>query len=303
MSALQFAARHSRALLVLGLLAGVTLPGVAAALKPALPLMVAGLVFISALRIGMRAALGNLRQARHSLGLVLVLQLGIPLTLIALLSLSGWQGSPVGVALVLAMSAPAISGAPAFTVMLGHDPAPAMRLLILGTAILPVTILPIFWLAPSLGGPAEAILAAMRLLLTIVFATAAAFVLRRRFFPDPGPEVTRALDGLAALALALIVIGLMAAVGPTLRSEPVALTGWLALAFAINFGMQIAARSLGTGTSVGIIAGNRNIALFLVALPASVTDPVLTFIGCYQVPMYLTPILMQRLYGPPPRQT
>lgn len=303
MQALRLAARHGRALLVLGLIAGFALPGLAAALKPALPPMVAALVFISALRIGMRAALGNLRQARTSLGLVLTLQLGVPLALIGLLALTGWHGSAAGLALVLAMSAPSISGAPAFTVMLGHEPAPAMRLLILGTAILPLTILPIFWLTPALGGPAEVILTALRLTLVIAIAVAAAFALRRRFFPDPRPKTIQALDGLAALSLAIIVIGLMSAVGPTLRSDPTALLGWLALAFAVNIGMQIAARGFGAGVPVSVIAGNRNIALFLVALPAAVTDPVLTFIGCYQVPMYLTPILMQRFYGPAATQS
>ena len=46
---------------------------------------------------------------------------------------------------------------------------------------------------------------------------------------------------------------------------------------------------------ISVTAGNRNIALFLVSLPAGVIDPVLLFIGCYQVPMYLTPILMRRI--------
>ena len=32
------------------------------------------------------------------------------------------------------------------------------------------------------------------------------------------------------------------------------------------------------------------------ALPVSVTEPMLLFIGCYQIPMYLTPILLARLY-------
>jgi len=30
-----------------------------------------------------------------------------------------------------------------------------------------------------------------------------------------------------------------------------------------------------------------------------VTDPLLLFIGCYQVPMYLTPLFLGRLYRPP----
>jgi len=48
-----------------------------------------------------------------------------------------------------------------------------------------------------------------------------------------------------------------------------------------------------------IVAGNRNIALFLVAMSPDQAEPLLIFLGCYQVPMYLTPILMARLYRKP----
>ncbi len=237
-AALRLAARHGRLLLVLGLVAGFTLPGLAAALKPWLPPMVAGLVFISALRIGLRAAMGNLAQARGTLRHVATLQLGVPLALIALLAVTGWLGTATGLAVVLAMSAPSISGGPAFTAMLGHDPAPAMRLLVVGTALLPLTVLPVLWLLPALGGLPAVAFAALRLTGVIVLATAAAFSLRRLAFPDPKPDTVRALDGLAAIALAVIVIALMSAVGPALRIAPLAFLGWLALAFAINFGMQ-----------------------------------------------------------------
>ncbi len=132
-------------------------------MKPALPVMVAGLVFISALRIGPRAALGNLRDARDSLWLVLAFQVGVPLLLVAVLLPIAPPATYGALAVVLAMSAPSISGAPAFTVMLGHDPAPAMRLLILGTALLPLTILPVFWLVPALGDPGDVIATALRL--------------------------------------------------------------------------------------------------------------------------------------------
>ena len=47
---------------------------------------------------------------------------------------------------------------------------------------------------------------------------------------------------------------------------------------------------------LAIGAGSRNIALFLVALPADVIAPLMIFIGCWQLPMYLTPVLLPRLY-------
>ena len=47
-----------------------------------------------------------------------------------------------------------------------------------------------------------------------------------------------------------------------------------------------------------VVAGNRNIALFLLALPSGVTDQILLFVGCWQFPMYLTPLLLRRIYRP-----
>ena len=105
--------------------------------------------------------------------------------------------------------------------------------------------------------------------------------------------------------MAVMVIGLMTSAQAALSSAPATLLVWLGAAFAANFGLQIAAgtvlsrlRAQPVRTAYAIAAGNRNIALFLVALPREVTDPLLLFIGCYQVPMYLTPILLGRFYRP-----
>ncbi|MFC3142217.1 hypothetical protein [Psychromarinibacter halotolerans] len=293
---LRWIGRHGRLALIAGLAAGLALPGLSAAIRPGLPWLVAGLIFLSALRIGMRAAVGNLGDARASLGRVLAMQVAVPVAGVVAMIVAGIADTPVGLALTLALSAPSIAGSPAFAVMLGRDPAPAMRLLILGTALFPLTVLPVLWLSPALGGPAEVAGAALRLIAVIVAAAAAAFALRRRFFPDPSVEVIGVLDGVLAIALAVLVTGLMSAVVPALAGDPMRVLGWLALACVLNFGLQFAARAAGLPPGACIVAGNRNVALFLVALPAATTDPILIFIGCYQVPMFLTPILMGRVY-------
>ncbi|WP_425416792.1 hypothetical protein [Oricola indica] len=307
---LTLAARHGRMLLVAGLVAGIALPGVAIAFKPWLQEMVAALLFIAALRIGPRQALGAIRNLPVVVGIAAVYQLALPLTAIAVLTMAGWTGAPLATALVLMLAASSISGSPNLTILTGHDPAPALRLLIIGTAILPFTVLPVFWLLPELGTAAEVIGAASRLFAAIAIATAAAFLVRGVLLRDPAPRVVEALDGLSAIAMAVVVVGLMSAVGPAVTGTPLAFLGWLAIAFAANFGLQALAALVLTRTSLrdravpfAIIAGNRNIALFLVALPAHVTDPVLLFIGCYQIPMYLTPLLMRGFYNRIERRT
>ena len=296
---LHLAARHGRWCLVLGLLGGLFLPQVAAAMQPALPVLVALLIFVAALRIGPGAALGSIAEARGDLGLLLIFQLALPIAGFAVFAGLGLSGSLVALALVLMMSAPSISGSANFTILLGHDPAPALRLAVLGTALFPLTVLPVFWLLPGLDGPAV-LGAALRVLGAIALATGTAFALRRWAWPAPSAEALRALDGLSAILLGVVVIGLMAALGPALRQTPWLVLGWTAVVFAANFGLQAGAfmllRNKPGAVPRSIIAGNRNVALYLIALPPELSAPLLIFIGCYQLPMFLTPILMAPLY-------
>ncbi|RST85696.1 hypothetical protein EJC49_14235 [Aquibium carbonis] len=302
---LSLAGRHGRAVLVVGLLAGIALPGLALAMKPWIAELVAGLLFIAALRVGPRQAFGALADIRASLGVALVYQVALPVVLLVAFGLLGWHGA-LATGLVLMAAAAPISGSPNLTVMTGNDPAPALRLMVLGTAILPLTVIPVFWLAPVLGEPGAVVGSAARLLVIIGGAAGAAFLIRGLLVKNPAPATIAAFDGLSAIAMAIVVVGLMSAVGPAIRERPADLALALGAAVAGNFGLQIAAATVlkriaaqPAVAALGIIAGNRNIALFLTALPAAVTDPLLLFIGCYQVPMYLTPILLRRLYPPP----
>jgi arsenite transporter len=297
------AARWGRGLLVCGLVAGILMPGLAQAMKPWLPVLVSLLLFIAALRIGPRQAFGAVRDIPSTVGLIVLLQLVMPVAAIAILAASDLLATTVAQALVLMLAASPISGSPNLTILTGNDPAPALRLLILGTGLLPLTVMLPFWLLPELGTIGGVLLAAGRLLVVIWIAAGAAFLLRVVFFRKPSEEAIESLDGLSAIAMAVVVIGLMSAVGPAIASAPLEFSYWLLIAFGANFGVQaVAAIISGAGgatsarAAYSIVAGNRNIALFLVALSPAVTDPLLLFIGCYQIPMYLTPLLLRPLY-------
>lgn len=297
---LSFFARHGRLCLVAGLVAGFILPGLAAALRPWLPEMIAALLALTALRIGPRAALGGLGDLAQSLKILTLYQVALPLVALGVFTVFGVAAHPLALAVTLVLAAPSVTGSPNFTIMLGQDPAPALRLLVLGTALFPLTVLPVLWLGPVVAEGAETARAAARLLVVIGAAVGAGFALRRWALREMTAGIAGALDGAAAILLAVVVVGLMAALGPALAATPFSVAGWLAVAMAVNLGAQLAAAVFwGKGRETparSVVAGNRNIALFLVALPQEVTDPLLIFIGCYQVPMYLTPILMRRIY-------
>ena len=292
---LGFIGRHGRWSLVAGLIGGLSLPGLALILKDWLPQLIAALLFVSAYRIGPQAVFGNIGDMRRTATHVLVLQLVAPLLAIAALSSAGSLNTAPGIAAVLVLAAPSVTGAPSFAILMGRSPDRAMQLLLTGTALFPLTVIPVFWALPVIPTLPEVLLSAGRLLGVIFLAVGAAFLLRRT---KPLENRERAaLDGVAALLLAVVVIGLMSAMGPALRQTPYELLAWLAFALALNFGLQSAAYTFTGSKNAGsaIVAGNRNIALFLVALPPEVVEQLLLFIGCYQIPMYLTPLVMNRL--------
>ncbi|WP_235911614.1 hypothetical protein [Mesorhizobium xinjiangense] len=305
---LALAAKHGRLVLVAGLAAGIAFPGAALAMKEWIAELVAGLLFVAALRVGPRQALGALADLRTSAGFLIVYQIAFPIAAILTFALAGWTGA-LATGLVLMLAAPPISGSPNLTLLTGNDPAPALRQMVLATALLPLTVIPVLWLAPSLGDAAAVLGASARLLTIILAATGAAFLIRGFVLRSPSRRTYAAIDGLSAIMMAIVVVGLMSAVGPALVGDPTRFATALFTAFAANFGLQIAlvvilrqSRWRRLAAPMGIVAANRNIALFLTALPAAVTDPLLLFIGCYQIPMYLTPVLLDRLYRPgPPR--
>lgn len=303
MDPLLTAARHGPSVLVAGLCVGLALPGLAEAMRPWLPALVLGLLFISVLRIPPKALLGTLPDLPEVIGTALALQLLAPLIVLLIARALGQDGSATVLALSLMLAAPSIMGSPNISMMLGAAPDHAMRLMVAGTALMPLTIVPVFWLSPALDDMSSVRTTALTLVASIGVTAALAIATRQSLLRRPTPTQERRLEGASAIALAVFVVGLMPQVSTVALSDPLKVLYWACIAFAANFGAQallwFATRRKqprDRALPLALIAGNRNVALFLVSLPPEVTAPIMVFIGCYQLPMYLTPLLLRNLY-------
>jgi hypothetical protein len=294
-------AAQGRWILVIGLILGLASPALAGAVRPWVGPMVVALLFLAALRVGpaiLSLSSAGLRQAGLA---ALLLQLGLPGAVALVLATLGALATPMAQAAVLILAAVPITGAAHIAVMAGGDPAPALRQTVIGTALLPLTVLPVFALVPSFAtGVADLAQAVLRLLAIIALAGGAALVLRRTGLVSGTPRNLMRIDASAAILLGVVVIGLMSAAAETLRTAPLAFLGAMGLVCAIAFGMQALAllwraRDDTAAVPLAVAAGNRNVALFLSVLPAAAVDPLLLLIGCYQIPMYLTPLILPRL--------
>ena len=300
--ALSWLGKQGRYCLIAGLLVGLLAPELAAVIRPWVGSLIAILLFVTAVRVGAHRAFGGLDDLRTTLLRIAVLQAALPLFFVAFAKGAGLVDFPLILAVSLMLAAPSLTGAPNFAAMMGHDPAPGMRLLVLSTFLFPLTAFPVlFLLDPAGEGPLGALSLSFGLLTVILVVVGIGFAVRRAV-PRLGEEPKqKALDGVAALVLAIVVVGLMSAIGPLLRSDPLELVAWIMTALAVNFSLVsltllLSYRfGLNRPLSTSIYAGNRNIALFLIVLPEEVVAPLMIFVGCYQIPMYLTPLLLSRL--------
>lgn len=295
-------ARHGRMVLVLGLVGGILAPGFAQAMAPYIFPMVVLLLFLSTLRVDALQAFPTWRSAPGYFGITLIMQVAMPLVAICILWAFGGLSSILGIGVVLVLAAAPLTGSPGLTLMVGGDPVPALRQFIVGTTVLPLTVLPIFWFMPVFGAPELVAVAVVKLLFVIALAGGTGLLLRKRasFFRSARGE--KAVEGVITGVMAIVVVGLMSAVGPALLRFGSDLWITLAVVCGLNFGAQSAVflilKQKGLGQcapAMAIIAGNRNLALFLGALPAETAFSLLLFIGCYQVPMYLTPLVLAPL--------
>ncbi len=292
--------RYGKWVLPLGLIAAVLLPDAAIAIQAAIAPLLAILLLISFLQINLDKSLSTAQPLWRLLLCVLLMQLLLPIALFFLLDSIGvsrqWL-APV----VLVAAASCIAGGPSLVIMLQGNGAQAIRLLVASTLLLPVTSIPVLALL-NLHATPLMLWRTVGMLFAVVLGAYMGAKLLRRYWLGPltGAQKER-LDGLSAFVLAFMVIGLMAAIH-TAWDTPSLILKTLLIATIVNFGLQIVGlgldRMLGTRlpTTLGVLTGNRAVAIFLTALPASVYQPYLLFIACYQIPMYLTPLLGQFIY-------
>lgn len=302
-SSFQYIAKNGQIVLVLGLIGGLVFQGLASAMRPWLSELVMLLLAFSALRIGFSDAVKVLGQMKETLLIVFVYQVIFPLIGVGFFIFFGLGETVIAMVITMVLASPSITGVTNFAIMLGHRPEPTFRVLVLGTFCLPITIIPVLWFLPAAGSLNEVLWFSIELTTLMGLSIALGFIFRAVLIPELSSDRKMVLDGGSTVLLAVIVVGLMSSIAPTFDENPKALMFWLLVAFSVNYGLQLIThmifRMVGVGSqdaSIAIVAGNRNVAIFLMATAVSDSEEFLIFLSCYQVPMYLTPILMRWMY-------
>jgi len=303
MDPLSLAGRHAKWVMAIGLIVAAVLPGLARWLSQGLVPLIMLLMFLGALRLRPEETAQILHRPLRSLWQALALQLALPLGAVLLLTLTGWISQLWAVAMVLVLTAPSIVSSPNIAAILGLQGGPTMRLMIWGTALVPLSAVPALLLIFGAAGIGTILLAAAKLAGIIAVAGGLGLAIRRVALPAPGARGLLRLDGASALALGVFVIALMPALQEDLVTRPGVILAWLCFAFALNYIPQIVAFALlkqpvgrSEAGAIALVAGNRNLALIFAALSPEQAAPLLPFLAAYQFPMFLTPLCLGWLY-------
>jgi len=292
--------------MALGVLGGLAWPRLAALLQPLLvPTLLIPLT-LALLRLDWRA-LPAWRSRPLLLGvLVAGLLVVTPVAMWLATAPLAAMGLPdaVRTALVLMAASSPIVSSVALALILRADATLAAVGVLVATALVPLT-LPV--LAAALLGVTLSIDLAtfmVRLVGLVGAAFAAALVLRRLAGPARLARAADALDGLTVVNLVVFAIAIMDGVNAFARERPAFVAIAVAAAFGANLALQAIAFALARHLprpqrlAIALMAGNRNMGLVLVALQGQAAFEVTVFFALAQIPMYVLPAILRRLYAP-----
>lgn len=298
---LALSARRGSLLLAIGIFGGALLPPLAAAIHPVVAPLVFGMMTLIFLRVDFEATLAHLRRPGR-VALIVVAQLIVSPVLMAALAEPLGLDRGITAGLVLFAAGSAATSSPAFARMVGLDPELSLVVALLSTFLVPLTAPPLAaWLAgvDLAIGPGAFML---RLALVVGLPALVSLLLRRIIGPARLLRWGEAVDGVLVWFVVGYGFGVMDGLSARLAADPAWVVTALVVAIVANYGLNavttLALWPLGRNpaATAGLMAGNRNMALFLAVLPASADPRVALFFALCQFPLFLSPFLLRPLY-------
>lgn len=258
-----------------------------------------------------------LRYFRHPIKImILTFALLIIMPLLGSWIIVFWSVSDaVAMAMILLWSAPPLASSPGLSSFLKLDSELTLTVMVIASLIFPVTsALCISLLDMDPGRPREGVDLLLLARLFLLTGLAVLFAVLVRYWIGTARIKANAqmLDGISVLLMIGFAFLLLNQVSwGQLQDIDLMLTTSL-MAFALNWGphlvtllllliylvltRQFVPVRLQQIGAIAVLNGNRNLALFVAALPADQAADLFLFLALIQAPIYLTPLLGQYLY-------
>ena len=209
-------------------------------------------------------------------------------------------GTAAGVA-IFATGASATSSA-AFARLVGLDPELTLLATLAGLFTVPLTGPPLAFLLTGADLHVTVAGFMLRLGLVVGLPLLGSAVLRRVAGPARLEPLGPAFDGAVVWLVVFYGFAVMDGMQVRLLADPFWVAQATVAAFVADFGLNIVTTVaflwLGwrAAASVGLMSGNRNMALYLAVLPAGADPKIALFFALVQFPLFLSPFVLGPIY-------
>lgn len=289
--------------LPVGVLIGLVFPDLAAATRPFFAPAIFAMLTLALVRIDIGRAVAWAKRPLPILAIGLWLMLICPLGVALAVGAAGTAIDPsLAAAIVLYAASPPILSSVGLALLLRLDSALSVVVLLTTTLVSPLTVPPlVLWLA-GVDLPIGALALTGRLALFVGAAGLVAFAIRKGLGPRRLTEWGTGIDGVMVIFLLLFACSIMDGVTDLILAEPGRIGATIALAFALNIGLQIVGAPLALlwhptpGTTVAMMTGNKNMGLLIASLGGAVDPTIFLFFALVQLPIYILPAALEPAY-------
>lgn len=298
---LEASSRRGAPLLAAGVFGGLLFPPLARAMVWFISPQVVLLMTLVLLRVDIPAAFAHLTRPGRLLAIVAFQMVVSPFVAAAALAVIPLDAGTAAGVVIFATGAAATSGA-AFARLVGLDPELTLLATLASIFVVPLTGPPLAHLLAGFDLHLSVLGFMARLALVVGLPLAASLLLRRLIGPARLTPLGPALDGAVVWIVVLYGVAVMDGIQARLLTDP----GWVVqatiAAFVADFGLNgittLAFMWMGrrSAVSAGLMAGNRNMGLYLAVLPASADHRVALFMALAQLPLFLSPFVLGPIY-------
>ena len=304
-SLLTLAGRHASKALPTGLLIGLALPPVAAALNPILAIALIVPLVIALARIDWQEQYNHLKHWQLMVAVCAWVLLVCPVVIWSVLFMLKSQYQELTAltsGAVMAAAAPPVTACAAIALFLRLDAAIVVVTTVLTMILVPLTLPPLALELLDITITVSLLELSGRLAAFIFAAFVLALVLKKTLGNERITTHSDMIDGIAVIFIAAFIVGIMDGVTDVIMHQPL----YALLTLLVSFGFILFLQAITaaafwslprrTCLAIAMMSGNCNLGLMYLVLVDQFAIDVLLFYSIGQIPMYLLPALQAPLY-------
>ncbi len=203
---------------------------------------------------------------------------------------------------VIALCGGSITATTALAHLFKLNSALSLVACLLGAILMPIPLYLFLQLTLGVDAAIDLNTYCLRIFVFIFLPITLAWVLRRNITVQTDQWLQQIMPSVSLVLLVLFGFAVMDGVGALMINEPARLLSYILLAFGLSISVQIISFAalyflgLRDATTAALVCAYRNVGVVAAIAGSSLGEDFFLFLGVWQLPMYILPLLLRRFY-------